>query len=232
VWHMLDHALSPLSMPLAFGFTLMFVGRRTQLRRLLDASWVVALAAGAPALFSLVKELGPLAAWGARFTDSDAWYWVNLGHLVVVALIGVWLLIQHARHAPLSERVQARGVLAAMGVLVVLGLTEFLPGPGLGLAGFVIFTLVLALVVLGPGFTEFHIPPRLVPTTSRTRSQRSRAHPSTSWRSCAGEGASKSRKSSSGFCTPRPSDWRRSSAITGNSGEPSLPRSHSISIRW
>jgi signal transduction histidine kinase len=163
VWHMLDHALSPLSMPLAFGFTLMFVGRRTQLRRLLDASWVVALAAGAPALFSLVKELGPLAAWGARFTDSDAWYWVNLGHLVVVALIGVWLLIQHARHAPLSERVQARGVLAAMGVLVVLGLTEFLPGPGLGLAGFVIFTLVLALVVLGPGFTEFHIPPRLVP---------------------------------------------------------------------
>ncbi|HZW88455.1 MAG TPA: histidine kinase N-terminal 7TM domain-containing protein, partial [Myxococcaceae bacterium] len=147
VWHMLDHALSPLGMPLAIGFTLVFVGRRTQLRRLLAASWIVAVAAGAPALFSLVNELGPLATWGARFTESDAWYWLNLAHLVVIASIGVWLLIRHARTAPEGERTQARGVLAAMGVLVVLGLTEFLPGPGLGLLGFVIFTLVLAVVV-------------------------------------------------------------------------------------
>jgi two-component system, NtrC family, sensor histidine kinase HydH len=163
VWHMVDHALSPLSIPLAIGFTLVFVGRRVQLRWLLAASWVVAVAAGLPGLFALVNELGALARWGARFTDSAAWYWLNLAHLVVIALLGLWLLVRHARSASAAERVQARGVLAAMGVLVVLGLTEFLPGPGLGLLGFVIFTLILALVVLGPGFTDFRIPHRLVP---------------------------------------------------------------------
>src|SRR5215471_10799380 len=52
VWHMLDHALSPQSIPLAIGFTLVFVGRRTQLRWLLVSSWIVAVATGAPALFS------------------------------------------------------------------------------------------------------------------------------------------------------------------------------------
>ena len=163
VWHLVDHALSPLSIPLALGFTLTFVGKRAQLRWLLVASWVLALAVGAPAVLGMVGELGPVAGWGRRFTDSSAWYWLNFAHLVVAAAAGLWLLISHARHAVGGERTQARGVLAAMGVLVVLGVTEFLPGPGLGLLGFVLFTLSLAVVVLTPGFSEFQIPRRLVP---------------------------------------------------------------------
>ncbi len=162
VWHMVDHALSPLSMPLAFGFALVFVGRRRQLRALLGASWVVAILTGAPALLSLVSELGPLATWGRWFTEGP-WYPINFAHLVVMASLGLWLLIQHARTAGPGERTQARGVLVAIGVLIALGVSEFAPGPGLGLFGFILFTLVLSVVVLQPGLPEISIPRTLIP---------------------------------------------------------------------
>ncbi|HUM12467.1 MAG TPA: histidine kinase N-terminal 7TM domain-containing protein, partial [Myxococcaceae bacterium] len=162
VWHMVDHALSPLSMPLAFGFALVFVGRRRQLRALLGASWVVAIVTGAPALLSLVGELGPLAAWGRWFTEGP-WYPINFAHLVVTASLGLWLLIQHARTAGPGERTQARGVLVAIGVLIALGVSEFAPGPGLGLFGFILFTLALSVVVLQPGLPEISIPRKLIP---------------------------------------------------------------------
>ena len=162
VWHMLDHALSPLSMPLALGFALVFVGRRRELRWLLAASWVVGILTGAPALMALVSELGPAAAWGRRFTEGP-WYPINLAHLMVTATLGLWLLIRHARSAGGGEKSQARGVLIAVGVLVVLGASEFAPGPGLGLFGFILFTLVLSVVVLQPGLPEISIPRKLIP---------------------------------------------------------------------
>ncbi len=162
VWHMIDHALSPLSLPLAFGFALVFVGRRGQLGWLLVVSWVVAILTGAPALLALVGELGPIAAWGRRFTEG-VWYPINFVHLVVLAAIGLWLLIRYAMSAPPGEKSQARGVLAAIGVLIALGVSEFAPGPGLGLFGFILFTLVLSVVVLQPGLPEISIPGKLIP---------------------------------------------------------------------
>lgn len=166
VWHMLDHALSSATIPLALGFALVFVGRRRQLRWLLALSWAVGIVAGAPALFALVNELGPLAAWGRRFNEEHpwgGWYKLNLAHLAVMAPIGLTLLILHARQARLGERRQARGVLAAVAVLIALGLSAFLPGPGLGLLGFVLFTLILSLVVLQPGLPDLFIPKKLIP---------------------------------------------------------------------
>jgi len=173
-WHYVDHALSPLTIPLALGFALVFVGRRRQLGWVLWLSWVVGIATGAPAVFALLDGPGPLAAWGRRFNvDSGVWYpidlnlgaWypLNFGHLAVMSLVGLWLLIRHARDARPAERGQARGVLAAIAVLIILGLSEFLPGPGLGLIGFVIFTLILSIVVLQPGLPELSIPRKLVP---------------------------------------------------------------------
>lgn len=166
VWHLLDHALSPLTMPLAVGFALSFVGLRRQLGWFLAVSWVVAIVTGAPALLAMVNGLGPLAAWGLRFNEehpTGLWYPLNFGHLLAVSTIGVALLIHHARHAGPAERWQARGVLAAIGVLILLGLSEFLPGPGLGLLGFVLFNLILSLVVLQPGLPEVSIPKKLIP---------------------------------------------------------------------
>ena len=163
LWHLLDHTLSPLTIPLALGFALIFVGRRRQLRWLLAASWVVAIVTAVPSLLGMFEGLGPLARWGRDFTDSARWYQLNLVHLGVMATAGLWLLVRHAYRANPEDRGQARGVLAAIAVLVVLGLTEFLPGPGLGLIGFVAFTLILSVVVLGPGFSEFGIPGKLIP---------------------------------------------------------------------
>jgi len=163
VWHLLDHTLSPLTIPLALGFSLMFVGRRRQLRWLLGVSWVLAILIAAPSLLGILEDLGSLSRWGRAFTDSERWYQLNLLHMVVMASAGLWLLVRHAIRAGPTERGQARGVLAALVVLVVLGITEFLPGPGLGLIGFLVFTLILSIVVVGPGFSEFGIPAKLVP---------------------------------------------------------------------
>src|SRR5215813_5322345 len=163
VWHLLDHTLSPLTIPLALGFSLMFVGRYRQLRWLLGLSWALAVLTAAPSLLGLLEDLGSVSRWGRAFTDSERWYQLNLFHLVVMASAGFWLLVRHAVRAGPTERGQARGVLGAIVVLVLLGLTEFLPGPGLGLIGFLVFTLILSIVVLGPGFSEFGIPSKLVP---------------------------------------------------------------------
>jgi signal transduction histidine kinase len=165
-WHFLDHTLSPLTIPLALGFALVFVGRLTRLRWLLVVSWVLALLAAAPSLFALIGEFGVLARWGRRFTDSRLWYDLNLGHLVLMSSVGLWLLVRHAIRAGPEERGRAWGVLVAFAVLVALGFTGFLPGPGFGLSGFVVFMVILSAVVLRPGFSEFAIPRALIPVAA------------------------------------------------------------------
>src|SRR5262249_18396905 len=55
LWHLLDHTLSPLTIPLALGFALMFVGRYRQLRWLLGLSWALAVLTAAPSLLGLLE---------------------------------------------------------------------------------------------------------------------------------------------------------------------------------
>jgi signal transduction histidine kinase len=164
-WHHLDHALSPMSLPLALGFALVFIGRRRRFRSLLVLSWGVALCSSTPALVLLVDPHGPLGAWALGFNrePDGSWYVINQWHLLIVGTLGLGLLVQHAWRALPSERGRAIGVLIALAVLGVLGYTELMPGQGLGLVGFVVFNLVLSVVVLWPGLPELSIPPRLIP---------------------------------------------------------------------
>ena len=169
-WHLVDHALSSLTIPLALVFTLHFVGARRPFRLLLQTSWLCGILIGLPSLLGMVPELGRVAEWGRAFNHSPrasddpagAWYPLNLFHLAVAAPIGVSLLIRHAIRSGPEERRRAGGVLAAMAVLVALGITDLLPGKGLGLLGYVVFVLCLSVVVLRPGF-ELSIPRHLIP---------------------------------------------------------------------
>jgi signal transduction histidine kinase len=163
-WHYLDDALSPMSMPLALGFALVFIGQRRQLRWVLALSWAVAVCTGLPALLALADPAGPLGEWARRFNQEPhgGWYPLNQVHLLVVGSLGLGLMIRYARRADPQERRRALGVLAALIVLAVMGYTALMPGPQLGLAGFILFTLILTVVVLQPGLPELSIPPKLI----------------------------------------------------------------------
>ena len=102
-WHFLDPTLSPMSIPLGQGFVLAFTGRITRFRWLLAVSWVWALVTAAPSLFALIGELGALAQWGRRFTDASLWYDLNIGHLMVMSPVGLWLLVRHGLRAGPEE---------------------------------------------------------------------------------------------------------------------------------
>jgi signal transduction histidine kinase len=152
VWHLLDHASAPLTVPLSLWFVLVFVGLGQKLCWVLRVSWILALALGLPCLLPVLHLPDPLGSWAAGFVDSDAYYRGNLVHLVLVAPLGVGLLLRQVVIDRAERRKQSLQVLLGIVLLAAAGLTEYLPGEGMGLLGYVAFTLIFTILVLRPRF--------------------------------------------------------------------------------
>ena len=151
-WHLLDHAFAPISIPLGLWFVLVFLGLEQSLRWVLRGSWLFALALGLPSLLPMLHLSGPVGRWAGDFVDSEAYYTGNLVHLLVVAPLGVGLLFEHALSVRGERRKHSLQVLAGIVLLAAAGFTEYLPVPGMGLAGYVAFTLIFTVLVLRPRF--------------------------------------------------------------------------------
>jgi two-component system, NtrC family, sensor histidine kinase HydH len=151
-WHLLDHASAPLTVPLALWFVLVFLGQQQELRWVIRASWVYALALGLPCLLPALHLSDPIGAWASEYVDSPAYYTGNLIHLLLVAPLGVGLLFEHALGVTEERRRHALQVLVGIVLLAAAGFTEYIPGQGMGLAGYVAFTLIFTILVLRPRF--------------------------------------------------------------------------------
>jgi len=158
-WRVIDHFASPLGLPLGLDFVLVFVGRRrSPIRWTLWASWALALP---PALLAPVAYLSPLAR---QVLEGPAWEWWNTVHLGLLFPLGVVLLVQHLiRSEGQLERARTGAVLGAISCLALSGFTEFLPGPGAGVLGYLTFTVTLTMVVLRGKLFETPIPSSFLP---------------------------------------------------------------------
>jgi len=161
LWHVVDHVASPLGIPLALDFVLVFVGRRKSLRWTLWLTWVAALV---PSVMSVVAMFSPWARNWVEARPWSGWEQFNIAILVPTAIFGVGLLIQFLRRtSDAKERARIRAVLGAIVVLALGGGTEFLPGTPLGAIAYFVFTLALTLVVIRLELLDVSIPARLVP---------------------------------------------------------------------
>src|SRR5215472_8609 len=151
-WHLLDHASAPMTLPLALWFVLVFVGLEQKLRWVLRASWAWALVLGLPCLLPVFQLREPVASWADGFVDGSFYHYGNLIHLSVLAPFGVGLLIRQILTVTGERRKQAIHVLVGIVILAAAGYTEYLPGPGMGLVGYVAFTLIFTILVLRPRF--------------------------------------------------------------------------------
>jgi signal transduction histidine kinase len=151
-WHLLDHASAPITLPLALWFVLVFVGLEQKLRWVLRASWAWALLLGLPCLLPIFQLRDPIASWADSFPDGALYHNGNLVHLIVLAPFGVALLIRQILTVTGERRKQAIHVLLGIVILAAAGFTEYLPGPGMGLVGYVAFTLIFTILVLRPRF--------------------------------------------------------------------------------
>jgi two-component system, NtrC family, sensor histidine kinase HydH len=151
-WHLLDHASAPLTIPLGLWFVLVYLGLDEKLRWVLRASWVYALVLGLPNLLPVFHLPDPLGSWAVAYVGSAAYDKGNLIHLLLVASLGIGLLFEHALAMTGERRRHAFQVLIGIVLLAAAGFTEYIPGEGMGLAGYVAFTLIFTVLVLRPQF--------------------------------------------------------------------------------
>ncbi|HVY49339.1 MAG TPA: ATP-binding protein [Minicystis sp.] len=106
----LDAAAASLAPAAFLQFTIAFVGRRRELRRVTQAFAAYFAALGCACLFPAVD------ARFAAFPNGPAWSALMLAGMAPIVALGVVLLVRHARASGGEER--ARTVLAAAAVLV------------------------------------------------------------------------------------------------------------------
>ena len=123
-WRWIGAAAAPLFLPFSLHFTLVFVGRRRALRRLLYASYAVF---GAQAAGAAATSLFP----GLRAHGLGAWSGLLALTIVPIAALGFGLVVRHLRSAdtPL-ERVRSVFFLVALGVVTVFASTDLLRDMG------------------------------------------------------------------------------------------------------
>jgi signal transduction histidine kinase len=155
----LDHALSPLTAPLAFDFVLVFVGARRAAHLSRLASWLLT---GALSLATLAAFVVPAAR---PFVGSHAWATWLLA--VAVPTMGAALHTLHAhlrRSSDVEEVARARTLLLAFGIGTALGLTEslghFTPIPGMAPLGMLVAALGLSVVALRGRLFGHEVSPR------------------------------------------------------------------------
>ena len=160
-WHLLDHASAPLTIPLGLWFVLVYLGLQEKLRWVLRASWVYALALGLPCLLPAFHFPDPVGSWAAAYigfegpqghAGSPAYKTGTLILLLLVATLGIGLLFEHLLGLTGERRKHALQVLIGIMLLAAAGFTEYIPGEGMGLAGYVAFTLIFTVLVLRPRF--------------------------------------------------------------------------------
>lgn len=139
-FHVLDRALSPLTVAAAFHFVIVFVGRRRKLGNALLATYG---GFGALSLASL------LSLADANPVRGKPWAVLFLVGLAVVVISGAVLLTRHLRVANAEERAQTRSVLVALVGGMLIGSTELLdnfgvPVPELGAVGTLFAAALLA----------------------------------------------------------------------------------------
>jgi two-component system, NtrC family, sensor histidine kinase HydH len=145
-WRWLDHALTPLTAPLALQFILVFVGRRRALRVALGA---VSVASGALGLASALAFMLPSFR---PFIGSPAWALSFFAVVIPAMALALTVLAWHLRGAEdLTERSRARILFAAFGLATPFVLTGELGGlgvPPLESVGLLISTALLSVVAL------------------------------------------------------------------------------------
>jgi len=151
-WHLLDHASAPMTLPLALWFVLVFVGQEQKLRWVLRVSWSWALVLGLPCLLPPFRLPEPIGRWADAFVDGSIYHYGNLLHLSLLSPLGVGLLLRQILTLRGERLKQSLEVLIGIVLLAAAGFTEYSPGPGLGLAGYVAFTLIFTVLVLRPRF--------------------------------------------------------------------------------
>lgn len=139
-FHVLDRALSPLTVATALHFIVVFVGRRKKLGALLWGTYAWFGFLSATALLALVVQ-PPLR--------GRAWALAFLVGLAVVVAVGALLLMRHLRGADRDERSQTQRVLVALVGGMALGSTELLdnfgiPVPASGATGTLFAAVLLA----------------------------------------------------------------------------------------
>ncbi len=158
-WHLLDHASAPITLPLAFWFVLVFVGQEKKLRWVLRASWIWALGLGLPCLLPPLRPPEPIGSWADAWAGGvlstvpgSVYHYGNLLHLSLLSPLGVGLLLRQIVTLRGERRTQSVQVLVGILLLAAAGFTEYSSGPGMGLAGYVAFTLIFTVLALRPRF--------------------------------------------------------------------------------
>ena len=139
-FHVLDRALSPLTVATALHFVVVFVGRRKKLGALLFGTY---------AWFGGLTVASLLALVGEPPLRGRVWALLFLAGLGVVIVVGAALLVRHLRGVAAEERRQSQRVLVALVGGMVLGSTELIdnfgvPVPPSGAVGTLFAAVVLA----------------------------------------------------------------------------------------
>ncbi|HKA91504.1 MAG TPA: ATP-binding protein [Haliangiales bacterium] len=145
-WKLVDHALSPLTAPLALHFVLVFTGRRRRLAAALAAAYVPTVLLGLSAVAGF--------AWppARGFQQRDAWSLTHLGLSVPSLVLAVGCLLVHLRETDPEGRRRTRIILLAFAIAVPLAITDllevWLPVPELSNVGMLVAAALLAVVAL------------------------------------------------------------------------------------
>jgi signal transduction histidine kinase len=145
-WHLIDHALTPWTAPLALQFILAFVGRRRELRGAL------AVAAVPSAVLSAASITSYSLAGVRPFIGSRAWSTVLLASAVSTLAFAGIVLVRHLRESTQpAERTRSRLILAAAGIGTLLGATGEMGHygiPSLASVGMLVTCALLSVVAL------------------------------------------------------------------------------------
>ena len=146
-WTLLDHALTPLTAPLALRFVLVFVGRSRERRTAL------ALAFGAGGVLTACSAAALVLPAAHRFVGSQAWAALLLVAALPTMVYALVALVQHLRAVgdPL-ERARTVLLLTAFGLGTALGATDELnnlaPIPHMANVGMAVAAVPLSIVAL------------------------------------------------------------------------------------
>jgi two-component system sensor histidine kinase HydH len=145
-WSWIDHALTPLTVPLALQFILAFVGRRRELRATLR---LVSVASGALCIAPVAAFFLPAVR---PFIGSRAWSTWLLSVAIATMTFATILLSRHLRESSdPAERTRARLLVAAVGIGTLLGVTDEMGQygvPSLGSVGMLATCALLSVVAL------------------------------------------------------------------------------------
>jgi signal transduction histidine kinase len=146
-WRYIDVATSPMSLPLALHFVVVFVGKRRQLRAVLWTAYGVMGAISVASLSAFVS------ARAAAFAGSATWAALVLTAAVAGIGFALRLLLSHLRKATdPEEQMRTRLVFAALGLGALLATSELIadlgyPVPRGGALGALAGAGVLSIVV-------------------------------------------------------------------------------------